>query len=82
MVKVNDCRPRRQLKLGNIEPIALFEFCAPVLRETGAGKSAIPQRMFEFPWEHAGLFSGGGKKPLFYPISAKKALDAGIGCGV
>jgi len=64
------------------EPIALFEFCAPVLRETGAGKSAIPQRMFEFPWEHAGLFSGGGKKPLFYPISAKKALDAGIGCGV
>jgi hypothetical protein len=51
-----------------VEPIALFKFCAPVLRETGAGKSAIPQRMFEFPWKHAGLFSGGGKNRFFTPF--------------
>ena len=35
------------------EPIALFKFCAPVLREMGARKSAIPQR---------GLHASGARK--------------------
>lgn len=65
-----------------IEPIALFKFCAPVLCEMGARKSAIPQRVLQFPWKHAGTFSGQEKKPFFYPIFANTALDTGMCCAV
>jgi hypothetical protein len=48
----------------------------------GARKSAIPQRVLQFPWKHAGTFSGQEKKPFFYPIFANTALDTGMCCAV
>ena len=72
----------RQEGCGVREPIALFKFCAPVLCEMGARKSAIPQRVLQFPWKHAGTFSGQEKKPFFYPIFANTALDTGMCCAV
>jgi len=72
----------KQLRLRPTEPIALFKFCAPVLCEMGARKSAIPQRVLQFPCKHAGTFSGQEKKPFFYPIFANTALDTGMCCAV